>query len=218
MTIHKEGHKIIRNLLIFLIIINIGIHFTSLSKVSQLSILGLSALILAFVTRFFRTPARNTPLSANNILCPADGRIVAIEETTEDEHFKDKMIQISIFMSIWNVHVNWHPIEGTIEYYKHHQGKFRLAKHPKSSLENERASVAIRKNENQAIMVRQIAGVAARRIITYAEKNKRVNQSDQVGIIKFGSRVDIFLPVDVKIKVKLKDKVIAKKTILATWT
>ncbi|MFP4525810.1 MAG: phosphatidylserine decarboxylase family protein [Bacteroidales bacterium] len=218
MTIHKEGHKIIRNLLIFLIIINIGIHFTSLSKVSQLSILGLSALILAFVTRFFRTPARNTPLSANNILCPADGRIVAIEETTEDEHFKDNMIQISIFMSIWNVHVNWHPIEGTIEYYKHHQGKFRLAKHPKSSLENERASVAIRKNENQAIMVRQIAGAAARRIITYAEKNKRVNQSDQVGIIKFGSRVDIFLPVDVKIKVKLKDKVIAKKTILATWT
>ncbi|MFO8235421.1 MAG: phosphatidylserine decarboxylase family protein [Bacteroidales bacterium] len=217
MTIHKEGHKIIRNLLIILILINLGLHFSTISKVSQITVLSFSAVILFFVTRFFRTPSRNTPLDANNILCPADGRIVAIEETTEDEYFKDKMLQISIFMSIWNVHVNWHPIEGTVEYYKHHSGKFRLAKHPKSSLENERASVAIRKDTDKAIMVRQIAGAAAKRIITYAEKNKKVNQSEQIGIIKFGSRVDVFLPVNVKIKVRLLDNVKAKNTILATW-
>lgn len=217
MTIHKEGHKIIRNIFLALVVVNVIIYFITLPKSVQWVILGGSLVLLFIAVRFFRVPERNVPFDPNNILCPADGKIVAIEETTEDEFFKDKRLQISIFMSIWNVHVNWHPIEGTIEYYKHHPGKFMLAKHPKSSLENERASVAIRKDQDNALMVRQIAGAAARRIITYAEPGKEISQADQIGIIKFGSRVDVFLPLHVKIKVKLKDKVSAKKTVLATW-
>jgi phosphatidylserine decarboxylase len=217
MTIHKEGHKIIRNILLALIAVNIIIYFVTLPKSIQFAVLGVSVLLFIVALRFFRVPVRNIPFDPNNILCPADGKIVAIEETTEDEFFKDKRLQISIFMSIWNVHVNWHPVDGTIEYYKHHPGKFMLAKHPKSSLLNERASLAIKKDDGKAVMVRQIAGAAARRIVTYAEKGKKVSQADQVGIIKFGSRVDVFLPVDVKIKVKLKDKVSAKKSVLATW-
>jgi phosphatidylserine decarboxylase len=218
MTIHKEGYKVIRNVFLALLILNIGIHLLTHPKALHWSVLGASLILLFIVVRFFRVPSREVPLGENNILCPADGRIVAIEETTENEFFKDKRLQISIFMSIWNVHVNWHPIEGKVEYYKHHPGKFMLAKHPKSSLLNERATLAIRKDEEKAVMVRQIAGAAAKRIVTYANVGKEINQSEQIGIIKFGSRVDVFLPVNVKIKVKLKEKVAAKKTVLATWS
>ena len=217
MTIHKEGHKIIRNIFLALLILNLGIYFLTPSENLHWFVLGVSIVFFFIVVRFFRVPSRPIPYGPNNILCPADGKVVAIEETTEDEFFKDKRLQISIFMSIWNVHVNWHPIEGKIEYFKHHPGKFMLAKNPKSSLLNERASLAIRKDEDRAIMVRQIAGAAAKRIVTYANVGKEVNQSEQIGIIKFGSRVDIFLPLNVQIKVKLKEKVSAKKTVIATW-
>jgi phosphatidylserine decarboxylase len=173
--------------------------------------------LLFLVVRFFRVPHRTPVTDDSSVISPADGKIVAIEETTEDEYFKCKMIQISIFMSIWNVHVNWNPIGGSVEYHKHHPGKYLIAKHPKSSLLNERSSTAIRKSEKQAVMVRQIAGAVARRIISYTNPVPEVEQGSQLGIIKFGSRVDIFLPVDVKIKVNLKDKVKGQKSILATW-
>jgi phosphatidylserine decarboxylase len=177
----------------------------------------LSLILLFLVIRFFRVPSRNTPLDVLNILSPADGRVVAIEQTTEDEYFKDERLQISIFMSIWNVHVNWHPISGTVEYFKHHPGKYLIAKHPKSSLKNERTSIAIKQDDDKRIMVRQIAGAVARRIVSYIAPNESVDQASQLGIIKFGSRVDIFLPLNVQLNVKIKDKVKGKKTILAHW-
>jgi len=217
MKIHKEGHKVIRNFLLFLIGLNVMVFILDADRHVMWSVSSASVLLMLLVIRFFRVPNRNMLENENSILCPADGKIVAIEETSEDEYFKDKRIQISIFMSIWNVHVNWHPIEGSIKYYKYHPGKYLLAKHPKSSLENERATVVVEKNKGQAVMVRQIAGAVARRIVTYASFDKAIRQAEQLGIIKFGSRVDIFLPLNTKLNIKLKDKVKAQESILAYW-
>lgn len=217
MHIHKEGYSVIKWFLFGLIGLNLLVFLLPLKPAYTLTIGGLSLGLLFLVVRFFRVPHRRAITDDSLIISPADGRIVAIEETTEDEYFKCKMIQISIFMSIWNVHVNWNPIGGTVEYHKHHPGKYLIAKHPKSSLLNERASTAIEKEPGKAIMVRQIAGSVARRIISYTNPVKQVEQGSELGIIRFGSRVDIFLPVDVKIKVRLKDKVRARTSILASW-
>ena len=217
MRIHKEGYKIIRRCLFILVVLNIIVVLLSVKPVYSWIIAILSLILLFLVIRFFRVPSRNTPLDVLNILSPADGMVVAIEQTTEDEYFKDERLQISIFMSIWNVHVNWHPISGTVEYFKHHPGKYLIAKHPKSSLKNERTSIAIKQDDGKRIMVRQIAGAVARRIVSYIAPNESVDQASQLGIIKFGSRVDIFLPLNVQLNVKLKDKVRGKKTILAHW-
>ena len=217
MKIHKEGHKVIRNFLLFLLGVNILVLLINTDKHVAWSVSSVSLLILFFVIRFFRVPNRNLLLDENAILCPADGKIVAIEETSEDEYFQDKRIQISIFMSIWNVHVNWHPISGNIKYFKYHPGKYLLAKHPKSSLENERTSVVVEKTKEQAVMIRQIAGAVARRIITYANIDKTIKQAEQLGIIKFGSRVDVFLPLNTKLNIKLKDKVKAQESVLGFW-
>lgn len=207
----------IRWFLLGIIGVNGLVYLLSLKPIYTGSIAALSLGLLFLVVRFFRVPDRPAISDDSLIISPADGKIVTIEETTEDEHFKEKMIQISIFMSIWNVHVNWNPISGTIDYHKYHPGKYLIAKHPKSSLLNERASTAIRKPDGQGIMVRQIAGAVARRIISYTNPVKEVSQSSELGIIKFGSRVDIFLPLDVKIKVKLQDKVKGNQSILASW-
>jgi len=217
MHIHKEGYSVIRWFLLGLILINAVVYLLSLKPEYTGSVSALSLLLLFLVVRFFRVPRRSGINDDSAIVSPADGRVVAIEETTEDEYFKGKMIQISIFMSIWNVHVNWNPISGTIEYHKYHPGKYLIAKHPKSSLLNERSSTVIRKACGQEIMVRQIAGAVARRIISYTNPVKEVNQNSELGIIKFGSRVDVFLPLDVQIKVKLKDRVKGKESILASW-
>ena len=200
-----------------LIGLNLLVFLLPLKPAYALTVGGLSLGLLFLVVRFFRVPHRRAIADDSLIISPADGRVVAIEETTEDEFFKCKMIQISIFMSIWNVHVNWNPISGSVEYHKHHPGKYLIAKHPKSSLLNERASTAIQKEPGKGIMVRQIAGSVARRIISYTNPVKQVEQGSELGIIRFGSRVDIFLPVDVKIKVRLRDKVRARKSILAAW-
>jgi len=217
MKIHKEGNKVIRNFLLFLLGINILVLLINTDKHIAWSVSSVSLLIMLLVIRFFRVPSRNLLMDENSILCPADGKIVAIEETSENEYFKDKRIQISIFMSIWNVHVNWHPIDGNIKYFKYHPGKYLLAKHPKSSLENERTSIVIEKTKEQAIMIRQIAGAVARRIVTYANIDKTIKQAEQLGIIKFGSRVDVFLPLDTKLNIKLKDKVKAQESVLGFW-
>lgn len=217
MKIHKEGHKIIRNFFLFLIGINLLVLLINTDKHIVWSVSTISLVMMLLVIRFFRVPVRNALIDENSILCPADGKIVAIEETSEDEFFKDKRIQISIFMSIWNVHVNWHPIDGSIKYFKYHPGKYLLAKHPKSSLENERTSIVVEKTKEQAIMVRQIAGAAARRIVTYANIDQTIKQAEQLGIIKFGSRVDVFLPLNTRLNIKLKDSVKAQESILGYW-
>lgn len=217
MKIHKEGHKVIRNFLLFLLGINIMVLLINTDKHVAWSVSSVSLMIMLLVIRFFRVPNRNFLMDENSILCPADGKIVAIEETSEDEYFKDKRIQISIFMSIWNVHVNWHPIDGNIKYFKYHPGKYLLAKHPKSSLENERTSIVVEKTKEQAVMIRQIAGAVARRIVTYANIDKQIKQAEQLGIIKFGSRVDVFLPLNAKLNIKLKDKVKAQESVLGFW-
>jgi len=217
MHIHKEGYSVIKWFLLGLIGLNLLVFLLPLKPTYNLSIGALSLGLLFLVVRFFRVPHRQLLSDESLIISPADGKIVAIEETTEDEYFKCRMIQISIFMSIWNVHVNWNPSGGSVEYHKHHHGKYLIAKHPKSSLLNERASTAIKKDPERFLMVRQIAGAVARRIISYTNPVKEVQQGSELGIIRFGSRVDVFLPVDVKIKVRLRDKVKGRRSILASW-
>jgi len=151
----------------------------------------------------------------NLIISPCDGKVVVIEETTETEYYKEKRIQISIFMSPLNVHVNRYPMHGVIDLVKHHQGKYLVAWHPKSSTENERTSIVI-KNNKQSILVRQIAGALARRIVTYSKANEKVKQNDELGFIKFGSRVDVFLPLGTKLNVHIGDKVLNGVSRIAT--
>ena len=180
-------------------------------------ILGVpSFLILLFIIRFFRKPKRPLIVDENTIYAPADGTVLVIEETEENEYFKDKRIQISIFMSVWNIHINWFPISGIIKYFKYHPGKFLIARLPKSSTENERTTVVIEDKSKRQILVRQIAGVIARRIISYAKEGKEVGQNSELGFIRFGSRVDVFLPLDAKVNVKLGDKTKGTQTIIAT--
>ena len=148
-------------------------------------------------------------------MCPSDGKVVVIEETEETEYFEDKRIQVSIFMSPLNVHVQWNPISGIVQYFKYHPGKFLVAWHPKSSLENERTTLVIKDNEGREILVRQIAGAVARRICHYSKKGDSSKVGEQFGFIKFGSRVDVFFPIGTDIKVKIDDKVEGINTLLA---
>jgi phosphatidylserine decarboxylase len=168
------------------------------------------------VLQFFRNPIRKTEAKENEIVAPADGKIVVIEEVNETEYFKDKRIQVSIFMSPINVHVNRYPISGTVKYAKYHPGKYLVAWHPKSSTENERTTVVV-ENKKIAILFRQIAGALAKRIVMYSKINDKAQQGDDYGFIKFGSRVDLFFPVGTKINVELNQKVKGNKTIIAQY-
>lgn len=162
-------------------------------------------ILVLMIFRFFRLPKRNFETNENFVIAPADGRVVAIETVDENEYFKKKRIQVSIFMSIHNVHINWYPIPGKITYFKYHPGKYLLARHPKSSSLNEHSSVAIKHGSNE-ILVKQIAGYVARRVISYADKSKTVHLGDEMGFIKFGSRLDVFLPPETKILVSMGEK------------
>lgn len=173
--------------------------------------------ILFLVVRFFRIPKRTINSVADGVLSPADGRIVAIDEVQECEYFQDTRIKISIFMSIFNVHVNSYPIDGVVEYVGYHPGKYLIAKLPKSSVDNEHNSVVIKQSDERIILFRQIAGIIARRIVSYALVGEKVKQGEQMGIIRFGSRVDVFLPLDAQIYVKLGDRVASQKTVLASF-
>ncbi len=218
MKIHKEGYKICIVTFISLIIIN-GIAFHLFPKYSfVLSLLLLfSIFIIILLGFFFYKPTRALRFDKNKIYSPADGKIVAIEETNEDEYFKERRIQVSIFMSIWNAHINWSPVEGMIKYYKYHPGKFLIARNPKSSSLNERSSLVIETGPNIQVMVRQIAGMVARRIVTYVTgAGQNFKQGEEFGFIKFGSRVDILLPLNTRVNVKLGDKVRGCKTTIAT--
>lgn len=171
--------------------------------------------VAAIVIRFFRVPYRIINKVKNGVLAPADGTIVSVGPAFEYEYFKDERIKVSIFMSINNVHVNSYPIDGNIEYIAYHPGKYLLAKRPKSSVDNEHNTIVVSKNEHEKVLFRQIAGFVARRIISYPEVGDTVAQGDEVGMIKFGSRVDVFLPLDTQVVVKKGDKVVSKKTVLA---
>ena len=214
---HKEGFKIIRNTTVTLLIVNsIAWYFFSESNLIKL-LTFTSAVFSVLILQFFRNPKRFTPVNSNKVISPADGKIVVLEETVEHEFFKDKRIQVSIFMSPFNVHVNRYPISGEVKFTKYHPGKFLVAWHPKSSIENERTTIVIESEKTGPILLRQIAGAVAKRIVLYAKKGDKCSQGDDMGFIKFGSRVDLFLPLDAKINIKMNDIVKGGQTVIASF-
>jgi len=213
MKIHKEGYKILLVLAIALAAVN-AIVFWLIPDWLTLSYIA-TAILFLLVLQFFRSPWREIMMPDDNLVyAPADGKIVTIEEVNEDEYFEDKRIQVSIFMSPTNVHVNRNPIGGTVNYFRYHPGKYLVAWHPKSSTENERTTVVIGNGDTE-ILLRQIAGAVAKRIVNYLNVGEEVQQGDEMGFIKFGSRVDLFLPLDAKINVKLNQKVKGNRTVIA---
>jgi len=217
MRIYKQGHKIIlfNFSVIAIIVIVLSLFLNSIFILSGILIILLSFLML--IIWFFRIPYRKLVIDENLIYSPADGKIVVIEETMETEYFNEKRTQVSIFMSPLNVHANYYPVSGTIEYYKYHSGKYLVAWHPKSSTENERATVVIMTEKKEKILVKQVAGAVARRIITNDREGKQVMQGEELGFIRFGSRVDIFLPSNIKILTSLNQKVKGKITVIARF-
>jgi phosphatidylserine decarboxylase len=216
MTIHREGHRMLITLIIILLIINVSVY--ALVPTNQLLtvLLGIASLIVfLLVLQFFRNPNRKQNLG-DWVLCPADGEVVAIEEVTEEEYYKDKRIQVSVFMSPLNVHINRYSISGIVKYFKYHEGLYLIASHPKSSTENERTTVVV-ENGSQSVLLRQIAGYVARRIITYCKVGEEAKQGGEFGFIKFGSRVDILLPTTAKVHVKLGEVVKGGITKIATF-
>ncbi|MCF8277707.1 MAG: phosphatidylserine decarboxylase family protein [Flavobacteriales bacterium] len=217
MTIHKEGYRML-TLLAFAVV---GITFAVIHFFPELKwlhfLVGIGgAIIFLIFLQFFRSPKRKLVISSRSIVCPADGTVVAIEEVDEPEYFNgEKRIQVSVFMSPLNVHLNRYPISGRIAYSKYHPGLFLVAWHPKSSTENERNTVVIETEFGVSVLIRQIAGFVARRIVWYCHEDDQVKQGDELGFIKFGSRVDLFLPLDAKIKVELEEKVKGGISVLA---
>lgn len=219
MTIHKEGYKIIAWSVLLFGLINVLSFYLISYDIPWLSwiIFILTFGLLIFIISFFRIPKRELKPSDDSIVAPADGVVVAIEEVQPDEYFTDRRIQVSIFMSPLNVHVNRNPVSGDVIYSKYHPGKYLVAWHPKSSTENERHSVVYRKAGNRELLVKQIAGAVAKRIRNYLEIGQSVQQGAEMGFIKFGSRVDVLIPVDAKIMVKIGEKSKSGITILAKW-
>jgi len=213
---HREGQKIILTTFFSVGIAIVLAHFYIVEPWLQNIVQILALIILILILQFFRNPKRVINKNFNDILAPVDGKVVVIEEVEENEYFKDKRIQVSIFMSPTNVHITRYPSSGVIKYSKYHPGKYLVAWHPKSSEENERTTVVIRTPKFGDILYRQIAGAMARRIINYAEVGENVQQGEDSGFIKFGSRVDVLLPLDSAITVKLHQKVVGAQTCIAT--
>ncbi|HYK76905.1 MAG TPA: phosphatidylserine decarboxylase family protein [Daejeonella sp.] len=216
MTIHKEGYTSIALCILFIFVINALVHFFLPGTTwVQWLVYIFSFALFVIILQFFRSPIIKVATNEVHIICPADGKVVVIEETEETEYLKDRRIQVSIFMSPINVHVNRYPIGGLVKYFKYHPGKFLVAWHPKSSTENERTTVVVENKKGVPVLFRQIAGALARRIVCYAKEGQKVEQGEQFGFIKFGSRVDVFLPLGTEIKVGLGDVVKGGKTVLA---
>ena len=213
MTIHKEGFSTILLVFAAFIIINCIVYFCASTCVLPWTV-TVTAIPLVVILNFFRCPHRHPNVDEAGIVAPADGTVVAIEEVYEGEYLKCKCLQVSVFMSVFNVHINWFPVRGIVRYVRHHNGRFQGAYLPKSSTENERTSVAIECMNGQTILVRQVAGALARRIVCYAKEGGEINQDRQMGFIKFGSRVDLYLPLGTQIDVKLKDKVVGSQTMI----
>jgi phosphatidylserine decarboxylase len=217
MTIHREGYKSIAIGTLIFGAINFAVfYFFSASLPILCWIIFLATLfVLLFLVSFFRIPNRTLTINENQIIAPADGKVVVIEETVDVEYFKEKRLQVSIFMSPANVHVNRNPLSGEVVYNQYHKGKYLVAWDPKSSTDNERHSVVIKKG-NTEVLVKQIAGALAKRIVNYLSVGQKVNQTDEFGFIKFGSRVDMLLPVGTKINVQLNQVVKGGVTVIAT--
>lgn len=216
MTLHKEGFATIAITIIFLLLVNLGVeYFTPELNWLHNLLLVVSAVLLFIVVQFFRYPKRTPTINPNWVIAPCDGKVVVIEEVVETEYFKGPRRQISIFMSPVNVHINWNPVAGIVKYFKYHPGKYLVAWHPKSSTENERTTTVIKTDRGVEVLFRQIAGALARRIKWYVSEGQQVGQASEMGFIKFGSRVDVFLPLDAEIKVGLNDLTTGSITVLA---
>ncbi len=214
--IHKEGYKILAYGLLALLILNIIVNV--IWAAFALVIWGFlicSFMLYIFLVFFFRLPTRHFEADPGLVYAPADGKVVVIEETMENEYFKDMRLQVSIFMSPFNMHSNRYPVSGQIKYVCYHSGQNMVAWHPKSSELNERSTIVIKTSDGTEVMIRQIAGAVARRIVTYAKENVEVRQGDELGFIKFGSRVDIFLPVGTEVEIPILQQVKANKSIIA---
>jgi len=216
MAIHKEGYKILIFGFIALLVINIVLNIVWADHdLVKWGFIICSLMLYIFLLFFFRWPARHLEPDHGLIYAPADGKVVVIEDTFEKEYFNDTRLQISIFMSPFNVHSNRYPVSGRIKYVRYHPGNYMVAWHPKSSELNERSTIVIETKDGTEILVRQIAGAVARRIVTYAKEDQEVMQGDELGFIKFGSRVDVFLPVGTEIEVPILQQVKANKSIIA---
>ena len=212
---HKEGYKILGVTIAICILINVlSYAFIEISWLNQL-ILAASIIMFLLILQFFRNPKRQTLVSDHNIVAPVDGKVVVIEEVFEKEYFKEKRLQVSVFMSPINVHVTRHPINGKVVFSKYHPGKYLVAWRPKSSEENERTTVVVKNDSVGEILYRQIAGALAKRIVNYAKEGQEVVQGSDSGFIKFGSRVDVFLPIGTKLDVELNQKVKGGLTVIA---
>ncbi|MEG1765734.1 MAG: phosphatidylserine decarboxylase family protein [Muribaculaceae bacterium] len=214
--IHREGLNILFALLLILLVINIPAFIFIRPIGIPIGFVSVSAILYLLVVNFFRSPRRHykgDPI--DSIVASADGTVVALEEVYEDEYLHRNVMQVSVFMTIFNVHANWFPVEGTVQYVRHHSGRFLAAYLPKSSTENERSTVVIKANNGQEILMRQIAGAMARRIVTYAEEGETAELDRHMGFIKFGSRIDLYLPLDAEILVSLGDKTIGGITQVA---
>ena len=216
MTIHKEGRTLLFVLLLILFALNwaIGFYYPQAEAV-QTIVMVASLIFYLIILQFFRLPIFIVQKNERQVIAPADGKVVVIEETEETEYLKSKRIQVSIFMSPVNVHVNRMPVSGAISFFKYHPGKYLVAWHPKSSTENERTTVVAKMKNGTEILFRQIAGALARRIKWYVKEGQLLEQGDEFGFIKFGSRVDIFLPLNAKVNVKIGDKTTGGKTVVA---
>lgn len=216
MTIHKEGYTSIALTILFIFVLNAIVQYL-LPDLNWLHwvIYILSFILFVIVLQFFRSPSLMVQMNDDQVLCPADGKVVVIEETEETEFLKDRRIQISVFMSPINVHINRNPISGKVSFSKYHPGKFLVAWHPKSSTENERTTIVVENSHGVSVLYRQIAGALARRIVCYLKEGDEVVQGEQFGFIKFGSRVDVFLPLGSEINVELNQVVKGGVTVLA---
>lgn len=217
MKFHKEGYTTLAIAVLFIFIINAVADYYDAPQYVKWIIYALSAFLFITVVQFFRSPKKIVIPQDGTILCPADGKVVVIEETEENEYFHDRRIQVSIFMSPVNVHVNRNPISGLVTFFKYHPGKFLVAWHPKSSTDNERTTVVVKDKAEREVLFRQIAGALARRIVWYVKENDQVVQGNEFGFIKFGSRVDLFLPLGTEINVNIGDKVTGAKTIIGKF-
>jgi phosphatidylserine decarboxylase len=217
MTIHKEGYKILGiTLLISTVLVGLSKIFVQASWFWMVVAAACSIVFLLFL-QFFRLPSRLNRAADNELVAPCDGKVVVIEEVEEPEYFQGKRIQVSIFMSPLNVHANWTVCDGEVKYMKYHPGLFLVAWHPKSSTDNERTTVVIEHAPGKDVLLRQVAGAVARRIVWYVKAGDRLQKNDQFGFIKFGSRVDIYLPLGTEIKCSIGDKTVGNETVIANW-
>ena len=212
---HKEGYQIIMTTFVLTVAITVLAEYNIDLKLLKIGVQLLAVIMLILVLQFFRNPKRHTDLNDKQVISPVDGKVVVIEEVFEKEYFKEKRLQVSVFMSPLNVHVTRYPIGGKVLYSKYHPGKYLVAWHPKASEENERTTVVVENKTYGKVLHRQIAGALAKRIVNYAKVNDKPTQGDESGFIKFGSRVDLYLPLDTKIKVKLNQKVSGGESVIA---